>query len=225
MQRFFFCFFFTFSQATSHTHTPCNSQFLSVNSKNQAKCFLFFFEIIKIAVTFLTVECCSCLWAVKCILAKIIKIKWRLSPGWSKMVTVLQAMLIFFFFFIKAHDCDHSCFLFCVVNSSRPFWMWESKGVKQACGLALEKCNNISESVRLQVLTAQGLVDVNAVIHLVMIYLSHLLLNQLDYLPQLKIDFEFQRNFQAEWTVMWSLHIPNHVNLIPCWLGVLCDGR
>lgn len=46
-----------------------------------------------------------------------------------------------------------------------------------------------------QVLTAQGLVDVNAVIHLVMIYLSHLLLNQLDYLPQLKIDFEFQRNF------------------------------
>lgn len=73
--------------------------------------------------------------------------------------------------------------------------MWESKGVKQACGLALEKCNNISESVGLQVLTAQGLVDVNAVIHLVMIYLSHLLLNQLDYLPQLKIDFEFQRNF------------------------------
>lgn len=37
-----FGFFFTFSQATSHTHTPCNSQFLSVNSKNQAKCFLFF---------------------------------------------------------------------------------------------------------------------------------------------------------------------------------------
>lgn len=67
--------------------------------------------------------------------------------------------------------------------------------MKQACGLALEKCNNISECVRLQVLTAQGLVDVNAVIHLVMIYHSHLLLNQLDYLPQLKIDFEFQRNF------------------------------
>lgn len=45
------------------------------------------------------------------------------------------------------------------------------------------------------VLTAQGLVDVSAVIHLVMIYHSHLLLNGLDYLLRLKIDFEFQRNF------------------------------
>lgn len=45
------------------------------------------------------------------------------------------------------------------------------------------------------VLTARGLVDVSAVIHLVMIYHSHLLLNGLDYLLRLKIDFEFQRNF------------------------------
>lgn len=43
-----------------------------------------------------------------------------------------------------------------------------------------------------QSVTAQGLVDVSAVIHLVMIYHSHLLLNWLDYLLMLKIHLSFK---------------------------------
>lgn len=65
-----------------------------------------------------------------------------------------------------------------------------------ACGPAAKKCIYIIESVGVQCVwqsvTAQGLVDVRAVILLVMIYHSHLLLNWLDYLLELKIDLNFK---------------------------------